>query len=568
MANPRIDELRKRLEKEPGSRLFAQLAEELRKEGDLEEAVRLCREGLQKHPNYPSARMTLGRALFDTGDLAGARDELGAVLKGAPDNILASRLLAEALEGLGDLEGARAQYKRTLALAPGDKVAAGRLQAIEGGAPGQPTTPAPRAAPPTPSPAPAPAAQPVPPPPAPRSMPPTKGALPPTGPAPAATVVAAALARAAAAKSLPPKAPSVPPPAPPAPPEQKPIPLVTAEEGFELESAHEAAPVAFAGEEARTLALTPEEIAEAASAGREEPALIALVAAEEEFELERPYEAAPVAFTAAQPSGAEPEKVPASGAVGEGEAPVPLVAAEEEFELERPYEAAPVAFTEESSGITRPLDRASLGLATETAEAARAAVPPPVPAAEEVLDFDEAPTISDASAFREEPLAAPPPVVEPEIEPVVEPEEPRPETMPFVKVAAPEVAAGETQFEAEAVVAAGALEAAVAAPPAGVEVPASEEIASATLAELYYEQGFPERAIEVYRALLARDPGHERARSRIAEIESLAARAGLETPPVAAAAAAGPAGDRTARRAAVERQIARLEAMLAAIRKE
>src|SRR6185503_3434944 len=66
--NPRIDELRRKLDKEPGSRLFAQLAEELRKDGDLEDAIQVAREGLQKHSNYPSARMTLGRALFDTGD--------------------------------------------------------------------------------------------------------------------------------------------------------------------------------------------------------------------------------------------------------------------------------------------------------------------------------------------------------------------------------------------------------------------------------------------------------------------------------------------------------------------
>ena len=59
MANPRIDDLRKKLDREPASRLFAQLAEELRKEGDLAEAVRVARQGLSHHPNYPSARMTL-----------------------------------------------------------------------------------------------------------------------------------------------------------------------------------------------------------------------------------------------------------------------------------------------------------------------------------------------------------------------------------------------------------------------------------------------------------------------------------------------------------------------------
>ena len=127
MANPRIDDLRKRLEKEPGSRVFAQLAEELRKEGEFEEAIQVCREGLQKHSNYPSARMTLGRALFESGDLAAARKEFELVVKGAPDNILAGRMLGESLEGLGDLEAARDRYKKTLAMAPGEKHVAAQL---------------------------------------------------------------------------------------------------------------------------------------------------------------------------------------------------------------------------------------------------------------------------------------------------------------------------------------------------------------------------------------------------------------------------------------------------------
>ena len=98
---PRIDELRKRLEKDPGSRLFAQLAEELRKEGQLEEAIAVCRVGLQKHPSYPSARITLGRALIDSGDPAAARVELETVVQSAPENILARKLLDECLVSLG-----------------------------------------------------------------------------------------------------------------------------------------------------------------------------------------------------------------------------------------------------------------------------------------------------------------------------------------------------------------------------------------------------------------------------------------------------------------------------------
>jgi tetratricopeptide (TPR) repeat protein len=131
VADSRIDDLRRRLEKEPGSRLFAQLAEELRKAGELGEAIRVSREGLQRHPAYHSARMTLARALFDTGALAQARPEFEMVLGGAPDNILASRLLAETLEGLGDLAGARARFRTTLALAPGDKHVQARLAAVQ-----------------------------------------------------------------------------------------------------------------------------------------------------------------------------------------------------------------------------------------------------------------------------------------------------------------------------------------------------------------------------------------------------------------------------------------------------
>ena len=127
----RIDELQRRLEREPGSRLFAQLAEELRKSGEFAEAIRVARGGLAQHPNYPSARMTLGRALLDSGDAAAAKVEFEAVLRGSPDNILASRLLAEALEAVGDSSAALEQYRAALVLAPGDRVLEGRLGKLE-----------------------------------------------------------------------------------------------------------------------------------------------------------------------------------------------------------------------------------------------------------------------------------------------------------------------------------------------------------------------------------------------------------------------------------------------------
>ena len=121
MPDSRIDELRRRLERDPASRLFAQLAEEYRKAGNHADAIRIARTGLAQHPSYPSARLTLGRALLESGDPAGARVELETALREAPDNILASRFLGQALEALGELGPALVQFQNTLKLAPGDR---------------------------------------------------------------------------------------------------------------------------------------------------------------------------------------------------------------------------------------------------------------------------------------------------------------------------------------------------------------------------------------------------------------------------------------------------------------
>ena len=48
--NPRIEELRRRVEKDPASIAFAQLAEEYRRAASYEEAVATCRAGLIVHP--------------------------------------------------------------------------------------------------------------------------------------------------------------------------------------------------------------------------------------------------------------------------------------------------------------------------------------------------------------------------------------------------------------------------------------------------------------------------------------------------------------------------------------
>ena len=100
--NPRIEALRRRMEKDPASIAFAQLAEEYRRGGDYQQAIAICREGLARHPGYLSAQVTLGRALVEVQQLEEARRELEAVVSVAPDNLAAIRALADIHLGLGD----------------------------------------------------------------------------------------------------------------------------------------------------------------------------------------------------------------------------------------------------------------------------------------------------------------------------------------------------------------------------------------------------------------------------------------------------------------------------------
>jgi tetratricopeptide (TPR) repeat protein len=116
----RIDDLRRRVQKDPASIAFAQLAEECRRAGAYEEAVAVARAGLTIHPGYLSARVTLGRALLELNQLDEAEAELQIVLKSAAENLAAIRGVAEIHHRRGHFEEALEQYRAALALARND----------------------------------------------------------------------------------------------------------------------------------------------------------------------------------------------------------------------------------------------------------------------------------------------------------------------------------------------------------------------------------------------------------------------------------------------------------------
>jgi tetratricopeptide (TPR) repeat protein len=109
----RIEELRRRVQTDPASIAFAALAEEYRRAGQFDDAIAACRTGLQRHPAYLSARVTLGRSLLETDRYDEARQELEQVLRAAPENLAAIRALAEIHHRVGELPETDHQFPTT-----------------------------------------------------------------------------------------------------------------------------------------------------------------------------------------------------------------------------------------------------------------------------------------------------------------------------------------------------------------------------------------------------------------------------------------------------------------------
>jgi tetratricopeptide (TPR) repeat protein len=91
----RLSDLERRVASDPASIAFAQLAEDYRRAGRLDDAIRVCRAGLALHPSHPSARVTLGRALLAQGLHDAAGTEFESAAREAPDHFVVRRGLDE-----------------------------------------------------------------------------------------------------------------------------------------------------------------------------------------------------------------------------------------------------------------------------------------------------------------------------------------------------------------------------------------------------------------------------------------------------------------------------------------
>ena len=126
----RIEELRKELAANPGSRQFYPLGELLRREGRNAEAAGVLGDGLTHHPRYVAAWVSLGRACLDAGEPGQATHALTRALELDAQNPVAWRLLGEARLAAADRAGALAAMEKSLALAPGDDVLKAAIETL------------------------------------------------------------------------------------------------------------------------------------------------------------------------------------------------------------------------------------------------------------------------------------------------------------------------------------------------------------------------------------------------------------------------------------------------------
>jgi tetratricopeptide (TPR) repeat protein len=127
-----INELKKKLEENSDSLVFAALADAYRKKGRLDEAFNVCKKGLEKNPSYTSARVVLGRIYGEQGKVEEAASEFKKVLEFDPDNLMAHSMLGSILMEKNDYQAAIEEYQKILSLNPDDEDTQSHLkQAIE-----------------------------------------------------------------------------------------------------------------------------------------------------------------------------------------------------------------------------------------------------------------------------------------------------------------------------------------------------------------------------------------------------------------------------------------------------
>ncbi len=117
--------------RDPQSKIFAPLAESLRREGRLDEALKIALNGVQAHPDFTSGYVALAKILLDKKEPQKALFHLQKAVELNPENHLALHLLAETQVQLRKPKEALKSYKLLLFLNPQDTKAERTIRKLE-----------------------------------------------------------------------------------------------------------------------------------------------------------------------------------------------------------------------------------------------------------------------------------------------------------------------------------------------------------------------------------------------------------------------------------------------------
>jgi tetratricopeptide (TPR) repeat protein len=111
--------------------VFAPLAEAYRKLGMLEEALKILKEGIKRHPTYVLGYLVLAQCYFDQKKIELAYQVLHPLVKANRDNLSLQKLFAQICYDLGNHEEALDTYKYLLFMSPRDAFYAQQVKVLE-----------------------------------------------------------------------------------------------------------------------------------------------------------------------------------------------------------------------------------------------------------------------------------------------------------------------------------------------------------------------------------------------------------------------------------------------------
>lgn len=129
--DPKYELLKSRLQQNPDSLLFARIADAMLGRGQVDEAIRICEEGIRKHPYYVTGHMVLGKCYLQKKLFDLAEKEFKRVILFDPKYIAAHKYYGDLMREVGWDNTCEMSYRKILNIDPLDQTVRQLLDTLE-----------------------------------------------------------------------------------------------------------------------------------------------------------------------------------------------------------------------------------------------------------------------------------------------------------------------------------------------------------------------------------------------------------------------------------------------------